>query len=191
MIVIWDSSSPSETNRYGFEGRSRSSFQVERRSMRQLVWIAFVSALATNLGCSDDGGGGDGDGDGDGDFSGDEVAMGTITLPADATGACYLVGLDNDSTGASGLVSHAVGEVSGDTIDFSLTAAPGDYYIWVIVDLDESASTMGSCATADVGPPNSGDYFGYYGTGLGEPSSGNVTLPADGGTFDITLGTFP
>jgi hypothetical protein len=129
----------------------------------------------------------------------DVTVVGTITLPADATGTCAMVAVDDDTTGANSSARRTDGSyllsyelVSSTTLTFAFDQVPtGNYYVWGFVDTDGSSSDPnGDCEM--MGGPASGDHFGYYPTGLLEPSAPNVTVPhADGLTYEFTLGVFP
>ena len=127
------------------------------------------------------------------------TVMGTITLPGDATGRCVLIAVDDDTTGANntprrldGTYLLAAQVVNGTTITYAIPNVPaGNYFVWAFVDTDSSSSDpTGTCEP--MGGPESGDYLGYYQTGLGAPGMANVTIPqAQGTTHDFSLGVFP
>jgi hypothetical protein len=107
---------------------------------------------------------------------------GTVTIPAAATGAYWMVIVDDDTDFANGYIADDDGTLSsGTTFDYTILNVPtGTYYIFGVVDVDNS---MGM---------TDGDYLGFYGgTGVDPPASANATLPSSGTvTFDFSLGTF-
>jgi len=126
------------------------------------------------------------------------TVSGTITLPTDAKGRCAMIAVDDDTTGANGsarrgdgtyLLSYQV--VTGSSISFAIDRVPaGTYYLWAYVDTDSSSSDpSGGCEI--MGAPSSGDFLGYFDTGIAEPAAPNVTVPHAGGSFDFTLGVYP
>lgn len=131
--------------------------------------------------------------------SGETTVAGTITLPADATGRCLMVALDNDTTGSNGVARRTDGGealsyqmVTGASAAFSLDRVPaGTYFLWGYVDVDRSVSNPpASCELT--GGPNRGDHLGYFATGLIPPGAPNVTVPhAAAARFDFALGVFP
>jgi hypothetical protein len=122
-----------------------------------------------------------------------------VILFGDATGRCAMVAVDSDTTGSNGAARRADGSeilayhlVAGSEWTFSFTGVPeGAYYLWGYVDVDGSASNpTGGCEITD--RPGSGDYFGYFGTGLGPPAAANVHVPHAGGiSFVFPLSTVP
>lgn len=158
-------------------------------------WLACAMVAASTLGCgSDSDGGGSG-----GPAYTDTTVAGTVTLPSDASGTCAMVAVDDDTSGSNASARRPDGSyllsyhhVSGQTLSFSFDSVPtGSYFIWAYVDADMSASDpSGNCEVS--GAPTSGDHFGYYDTGVREPTAPNVTVPhADGQTFDFALGMVP
>ena len=131
---------------------------------------------------------------GDSGSSTNQNVQGTVTLPADATGKCYIIALDTDEDGGNGFTAFEIGEATGTTIPYKINNdSDGTFFIWAIVDVDQDNSATGACAVSDIGPPNSGDYLGYYGgAGIDPPGAANVNIPDDTSLdFDFTLGTLP
>ena len=105
---------------------------------------------------------------------------GTLTLPAEANGKEYWVLIDNDTDGDNGYVNATIGTCgSGTTVDYTINNVnAGTYYVYAGVRV----------VSAHDSPPQSGDYFGFYGTGSDLPDEANADVPSSGTvTFDITL----
>ena len=110
-----------------------------------------------------------------------------------------MVAVDDDTTGSNSSARRPDGSyllsyhlVSGTTQDFSIDNVPaGTYFLWAFVDTDSSSSDpTGTCELT--GGPGSGDFLGYFDTGLQPPATANVTAPAaPGQKFDFTVGVFP
>ncbi len=158
-------------------------------------FLLSLGALVATTAC----GGDDGDPNTGGAASVESLVSGSVTLPADASGTCAMIALDDDASGSNSVARRADGSylasfemISGSSIGFSFGDAPvGSYYLWAYIDVDSSASDpTGDCEIT--GAPTSGDHFGYYDTGLSEPSSANVRVPhAEGSSFDFQLGVVP
>lgn len=112
---------------------------------------------------------------------------GTITIPADQTGKQFWVLLDQDTNGGNS--NYAAIEMvacpAGTAIPYGMVVLiPGTYYLYGGVNVDNSN-----------GPPNSGDYIGFYGVSApyyASPSSPNVTIDvASPITKDFTEGILP
>jgi len=109
---------------------------------------------------------------------------GEISLPASSFGDQMYVLLDEDTDGGNGYEGIAGCECgSGKVYDYSFTNYPiGSYYLYAIVYRGDSTS----------GPPQAGDYFGYYGTGLDQPDNANVLVPLNKTmTYDFNLHEVP
>ena len=92
---------------------------------------------------------------------------GTITLPGAANGASYEILLSEDGYGF--VVEDSVQATAGaeTAIDYALSAAPGNYYLRCIVDIDSSGP----------GSVTGGDFMAYYGgDGFAAPLSANVVV---------------
>lgn len=112
--------------------------------------------------------------------SGNATVSGSLTLPSEASGKEYFVIIDSDTDGDNGYVNDTIGTCgSGTTVDYSISNVPaGTYYVYACVRV----------VSAHDSPPQSGDYFGFYGTGSTEPSEANAVVPPSGTViFDITL----
>ena len=124
---------------------------------------------------------------------------GTVTLPADATGRCAMIAIDDNTSGSDSSARRPDGsyllvhqKVTGKSIAFSIERVPnGTYYLWAYVDVDSSSSSpAGDCEIK--GAPNRGDHLGYFDTELSPPATPNVTVPHRGtARFDFRLGAFP
>ncbi len=111
---------------------------------------------------------------------GSATVVGTLTLPAAAAGRPYAVLVDNDTNGDNGSVREVSGTCgSGTEQAYAITNVPaGTYYVYAAVGV-VSNLTQG---------PQTGDYYGFYGTGGSVPGSPNATVPSSGTeTLDITL----
>ena len=98
------------------------------------------------------------------------TVVGTLTLPAAAAGRPYAVLLDNDTNGDNGSVREVSGTCgSGTEQAYTITNVPaGTYYVYAAVGV-VSNLTQG---------PQTGDYYGFYGTGGSVPGCGYVSRPA-------------
>jgi hypothetical protein len=155
---------------------------------------AACSSEASAPGTGADGGGADGGG-----TSGASTVAGTITLPADATGRCAMIALDDDATPENGTARRPDGSylatfqlVTGKSVAFSFDRIPGGaYYLWAYVDVDASASAPPANCEID-GAPTSGDHFAYYGgAGMSQPGAPNVAVPGPASAYDFALGAIP
>ncbi|MDY7034376.1 MAG: SBBP repeat-containing protein [Thermodesulfobacteriota bacterium] len=109
------------------------------------------------------------------------TVTGTLTLPSDANGTEYFVIIDNDTDGDNGYIAATSDTCGpGTTVDYPISNVPaGTYYIYACVRI---VSTHDS-------PPESDDFFGFYGTGNSVPTEPNAVIPSSGTvSFDITLG---
>ena len=142
------------------------------RMGRRLLGTAFAVlagfAMTACSSSSTDGGGGS------------TTVVGTLTLPAAAAGRPYAVLVDNDKNGDNGTIGEASGTCGSDTEQaYTINNVPaGTYYVYAAV---------GVVSNLQQGP-QSGDYYGFYGTGGSVPGSPNATVPSSGTeTFNITL----
>jgi len=116
--------------------------------------------------------------------SSNAIVQGNLLLPFAAEGKTYRVMIDYDNDGANGCVINTT-DVCGSeaTVAYTIHGVPkGTYYlyavVWVIGEVDKA--------------PLSGDYFGYYNTGINPPDKPNAVVPSSGSVnFDITLFIIP
>ena len=151
-----------------------------------------IAALALAAACGPDG-------DDDDDNASNNTVSGLIALPADATGACGMIAIDDDFDPSNGPAQRTNGSflwgfqlLSGSSVTFSYDdVADGSYYIWAYVDADISDSDpAGDCEIA--GAPTPGDHFGFFDTGLSIPPAPNVEVPHAAGTsYDFALYELP
>jgi hypothetical protein len=96
------------------------------------------------------------------------TVKGTITLPASANGKTLWVILDKDTDGDNGHKALASCVCSyGLEYAYEFSNCPiGLYYIYAGV----------FTGSHDSGPPQEGDYFGFYGTGLEPPDLPNIII---------------
>lgn len=109
-----------------------------------------------------------------------------ISLPRDATGKSYFVGI-SDTMGSVPSVAGKTGTVTGSSITHTFTKVPaGTYYIYAAVDVAGTWS-KGTVETVK------GDFIAVYMTGAGSamPTSPNAVVPASGTTtFDLNSSVF-
>jgi hypothetical protein len=174
-----------------------------RKHRRILAASGLLLLVLFGAGCSSDksapGAGADGGGAEGGGSSGPSTVAGTITLPADATGRCAMIAIDDDATPENGTARRPDGSylatfqlVSGKSVAFSFDRIPGGaYYLWAYVDVDASASSPPGNCEID-GAPTSGDQFAYYGgAGMSRPSAPNVAVPPAASAYDFALSAIP
>lgn len=149
------------------------------KSIKLFVLPLFVLSLLFLIGCGDDD---DDDNVTNGILTTADIS-GTLTLPSVVIGNTYVVLVDTDIDGGNGEVAITTGTCDNSTsVDYSINNVPsGTYFVYAAVYVVSSS-----------GEPQTGDYFGYYDTGLTPPGSANATVPTSGSvTFDITLSVIP
>jgi hypothetical protein len=111
------------------------------------------------------------------------TVLGRLTLPANAPGSPYVVMVDTDTNGDNGSVASTTG-ICGDTREVSYSianVAEGTYYVYAAVGAVSDLSSG----------PQTGDFYGFFGTGGTEPASPNAAVPASGSvSFNINLSVF-
>jgi hypothetical protein len=111
---------------------------------------------------------------------GSTTVVGTLTLPAAAAGRPYAVLVDNDANGDNGAVREVSGTCgTGTEQAYTISNVPaGTYYVYAVVGVVSDLAQG----------PETGDYYGFYGTGGSVPGSPNATVPSAGTvTLDINL----
>lgn len=106
--------------------------------------------------------------------------VGTLLLPAEATGKWYAVAVDSDTSSANGFVKVVTGTCgAGVRVPYEMKDVPaGTYYVYAVVWV----------VGTPLSTPKTGDYVGFYGTQGSIPPAPNATVPSSGKvTFDITL----
>jgi hypothetical protein len=120
--------------------------------------------------------------DDNGVVTGTGTVSGTLTYPAPAAGAQWLVIVDNDFNGDNGWVASSSGTCgSGTTMMYSVTDVPtGTYYVYALVRV----------VSGPTDPPQDGDYLGIHGGSLTNSPQSPTASVSSGGTVtcDITLG---
>ncbi len=96
------------------------------------------------------------------------TVTGVITLPGSALGKMLIVVIDKDLDKNNEPEGYTTCVCSSSRkYEYTFKNYPiGLYYVYAVVYKGNN----------DEGPPQSGDYFGYYRTGLNEPSSRNVFI---------------
>ena len=111
--------------------------------------------------------------------------MGTLNLPASASGKQWAVLVDNDTDGDNSTVGMNFGVCgSGTTVGYNIPNIPvGTYYIYAVVFVVSDGS----------GEPQPGDYVGIYDGSfpLDIPTAPNATVSASNREFDIDLTIMP
>jgi len=108
------------------------------------------------------------------------TVSGTVTLPEEVADKGYVICLDTNLDGDDGFAYYVSDTVTGSTISYTLTGvAAGDYYLYAMVDLDNSGSGI-----------SSGDYFMCYGMEDSDPGTADVINVAGDLSLDMTLETY-
>jgi hypothetical protein len=104
---------------------------------------------------------------------------GTLFLPAVQIGNTFVVLVDTDTNGGNGEIKSVTGTCGNSTsVSYQIDSIPsGTYYLYAAVYVVSSS-----------GEPTTGDYLGYYDTGLTEPPAPNAVVPDSGTvTYNISL----
>jgi hypothetical protein len=143
-----------------------------------LVLMLALTGCGEDSSSDDDNGGSNGNNQGSPSFAN---VVGTLNMPGTSAGSTYAVLLDNDLDGGNGMVNSTTGTVGAGTAQaYSLgIIRTGSYYLYALV--------YNSPGPAN-GPPEDGDYVGYFGGTLANPPAiPNATVSAGDVTRDLTL----